>query len=195
MKKKKKKPAPLGRPTKLSPEIQEAFCAQLATGAHIETAAAAVGVTPTCVFGWLKRGREEGSGHFFEFFQSVERTKARVVQSLLARAHQRTKSKKEGGEGADPLPLLAVIDKRYSPQVRVQVTRELESAIARIETEFEDEPETLERILVCLADETGAAEAGRNSGRASDGIAGGGEGIRAASAIAAAADFSSTPRV
>ncbi len=150
---------PRGRNAKLTPVIQKAYCRQLETGAHAETAANACGLDPSTVYLWLKRGQAEKEGIYFNFFKAVEASRALVVQKLLKRAHERTKSRKQGGEGADPLPLLAIVDRRYAPQVRVQVTTELNRALDRLQEEFQNEPKIFERILSCLADEAAGDEA------------------------------------
>ena len=60
--KKTKKAAPsTGRPTKLNAEIQKAYCDQLRTGCHMNTAAAMVGVDEHTIWKWLQRGRVEKS--------------------------------------------------------------------------------------------------------------------------------------
>lgn len=144
-----------GRPPKLTPEIQKAFCAQLVTGATFETAAAVIGVSSSAITQWMSRGRAQSRGIYTDFMRAVHKARGEVVQRLLARAQQRVKSRKDGGIDADPLPLLAVLDRSYSPQVRVQVTSELSAGLDRLEQEFADEPEILERILVALAEEAG----------------------------------------
>lgn len=155
-----------GRPTKLTPELQKAFCDQLASGCTYETAAEALEIHHSTISFWLSRGRQEQTGRYANFFKAVQRARAQVVQRLLARAQQRVRSKKDGGEGADPLPLLAVIDRRYQPQVRVQVVSEINEILDKLEQEFAREPEIFERFLSVLAGEqTGpGAVAGASSG-------------------------------
>lgn len=144
-----------GRPTKLTPEIQQGLCLQFATGATYETAAEAMGLTAQTIAIWMDRGQRESRGRFHDFFVAVRKARAEVVQRLLARAQKRVMSKKDGGEGADPLPLLAVIDRRYQPSVRLTIANELNATLDRLEQEFEHEPEILNRILAAIAEETG----------------------------------------
>lgn len=143
----------VGRPPKLTPEIQAAFCRALKTGATFETAADSLELSRSAISQWLAKGRAQERGRYASFLRAVHRARADVVQNLLKRAQKRVLSKKEGGEGADPLPLLAVLDRRYSPQVRVQVTNELNATLDRLEQEFANEPEILERILAAIAEE------------------------------------------
>lgn len=144
-----------GRPTKLTPALRDAFCAQLATGATFETAGEAIGISKNSIGSWLAKGRESTRGIYWEFLCAVQRARAEVVQRLLARAQERVKSKADGGSDADPLPLLAVIDRRYAPSVRLTIANELNATLDRLEQEFEHEPEIFERILTAIAEEAG----------------------------------------
>lgn len=139
-----------GRPPKLTPEVQKAFCAQLVTGATFETAAHAMGLHHTTITLWMTKGRL-GKKPYSDFVIAVQKARAEVVQRLLARAQQRVRSRKDGGEGADPLPLLSVLDRSYAPQVRLQITNELNGLLDRIEAAFGGEPELLERVLGAIA--------------------------------------------
>lgn len=49
-----------GRPTKLTPELQTRIVNFLRTGAYVETAAAAAGVSKQTLYDWLKRGARVG---------------------------------------------------------------------------------------------------------------------------------------
>lgn len=181
---------PRGRPVKFTPELQAAFCLQLVSGASYETAGEAIGISADTVGHWMSLGRQQTRGKYADFCRAVLKARAEVVQRLLARAQQRVRSKKDGGEGADPLPLLAVIDRRYQPQVRVQVASELDALLDRLETEFANEPETFERILTAIAEETGpGAVASASRGAAREDVDRS-EAVRAASAEPSADDVS-----
>jgi transposase-like protein len=52
-------PRPLGRPTKLTPEVQESLVQMVRAGNYAETAAAYAGVDKTTLYDWLKRGRAD----------------------------------------------------------------------------------------------------------------------------------------
>ena len=130
------------------------------------------------MFGFhLKRRQRRRFRHFFEFFSRSREPRPGLCSHCWHVPNQRTKSKKEGGEGADLAAVVGGHRQALQPPGARAGDAGLESAIARIETSLKMNQKRLERILICLADETGAAEAGRNSGRASDGIAGGGEGM------------------
>lgn len=47
----------MGRPTKLTPDLQERFCVMLSKGVHPETACECVGISYRAYYDWLKRGQ------------------------------------------------------------------------------------------------------------------------------------------
>lgn len=142
----------MARPSKLTPELQTAFVEAMAHGCTFETAADFLGVDVATVRRWLARGALERRGRFAGFRAAVAQAKARAVMALLEAAHQRIKTKAEGGAGADPLPLLAVLDRRYAPAVRQQVAAELTAVLDRLEAEFMNEPDVWERVLCAVAE-------------------------------------------
>lgn len=140
-----------GRPIELTPAMVKAFAKHRRLGLTIQTAAALIGVDQSTVWRWIERGRAEGEGIFSEFCKASDEAKAQAAESLIKRAHERVKAREQGGSDADPLPLLAIVDRQYAPQVRVHVVKELEQAIARLEQEFSHEPEILERALTAIS--------------------------------------------
>ena len=48
-----------GRPTKLTPKLQEEICKAIRAGNYIETAAAFAGISKSTLYEWLKRGARE----------------------------------------------------------------------------------------------------------------------------------------
>lgn len=145
----------LHRNSKLTPALQKRICEELETGATLDTVAGVVGVRLATLRNWLSDGKAGKSKRHEDFALAVEETRSGVVQRLLKRAHARTTPRDEGGEGVDPLPLLALLDRRYSPQVRVHVANELDALLDRLEVEFAQEPEILERVLRVCASEPG----------------------------------------
>lgn len=140
-----------GRPLELTPAVTKQWAKHRRLGLTVETCAALVGLDRSTVTRWLERGRLEKSGIFRDFFTASEGAKAEASQALIKRAHERVKAREQGGSDADPLPLLAIVDRQYAPQVRVHVVKELEQAIARLEQEFSNEPEILERALTAIS--------------------------------------------
>jgi len=66
-----------GRPTSLTPELINEMCQYLEYGVYMETAAALCGISRNSFLIWLKRGRREEDGIFFEFKQRVEAAMAK----------------------------------------------------------------------------------------------------------------------
>jgi transposase len=66
----------MGKPTKLTPEVQDRLVSAIMAGNYQDTAARYAGVTATTFYNWMTRGREEGTGIYFEFVEAVEKAKA-----------------------------------------------------------------------------------------------------------------------
>lgn len=71
-----KKKHPGGRPTKLTPELQDRIVQAIRAGAYIETAAAYAGVSKDTLYQWLKRGARSKSGIYRQFSDAVEKALA-----------------------------------------------------------------------------------------------------------------------
>jgi len=67
-----------GRPTKLTPELQEEILRYISADNYFETSCWAVGITPQTGYNWLKRGERESSGIFREFYLAVKRAEAKA---------------------------------------------------------------------------------------------------------------------
>jgi transposase len=173
----------------LTPQLQKAFCAQLVSGCTYETAAAAIEVSKSAITQWMAKGRTQERGKYADFLRAVEKARAEVVQRLLARAQKRVMSRKEGGIDADPLPLLAILDRSYAPQVRIQVATELSATLDRLEAEFANEPEIYERILAAIAEETGPGAVAPASRARTHEDARGGAAVGARDAVGATEDL------
>jgi transposase len=70
-KRKRAKPG-AGRPSKLTPEVQEKILNAIRTGAFIETAAAAAGIHRDTFYEWMKRGEKAPSGMYREFKEQLD---------------------------------------------------------------------------------------------------------------------------
>jgi len=62
----------MGRPIKLTPDLQARIVAFLGAGAYVETAAAAAGVSKQTLYNWLSRGAD-GEEPFEAFLDAVEK--------------------------------------------------------------------------------------------------------------------------
>ncbi len=68
----------MGRPSKLTPELQEKIVTAIRAGNYIETAAAYAGVSKDTLYAWLKRGGREVSAKspYHRFSDAVEKALA-----------------------------------------------------------------------------------------------------------------------
>ena len=65
----------MGRPSKLSPEIQERICSALRGGNYESAAAASAGVGSSTVRQWLQWGRDAKSARYVAFLTAVTRAR------------------------------------------------------------------------------------------------------------------------
>ena len=68
--------ANVGRPTKLTPQIQDDLCRVVAMGNYLETACAFVGVSTATVRDWMRRGARAKRGIYVEFLAAIKRAMA-----------------------------------------------------------------------------------------------------------------------
>ena len=127
----------MARRSKLTPKVQEDFCAALQIGATIEIAAGYAGVTDRTAYGWLARGRTEEERladptaepnpdevRYLQFFQTAREAGASAAVSWL----QVLENAMRGKEGFVPQPGFAMemLERRYpkdfGKQARVDVT-------------------------------------------------------------------------
>lgn len=72
-----------GRPTKLTPQVQERICGGLVNGGTIEAAAGAAGVDERTFYRWVARG-ETGEEPYCQFCQAVQKARDEAEQRLLS---------------------------------------------------------------------------------------------------------------
>ena len=65
-----------GRPTKLTPDVQDRIVRLLRAGNYIETAAAFCDIDKPTLYAWLKRGNRQRKGIFREFLNAVDAAQA-----------------------------------------------------------------------------------------------------------------------
>ena len=71
----------IGRPSKLTPELQEAICKTLQAGVDVETACLRDGISRESYFEWRKRGRE-GEEPYAGFLAATTKAHAEVEAGL-----------------------------------------------------------------------------------------------------------------
>ena len=73
-----------GRPTKLTPEVQEVIVDGINAGLTFGLTCARAGVTYATFYNWLEKGEAAKSGALMEFFDAVERAKADSALRLVS---------------------------------------------------------------------------------------------------------------
>lgn len=75
----------MGRPTKLTPEVQERIVTALRAGNYQETAAAYAGIAAPTFYRWMERGADSDDDPIYsEFREAVERARAEAETRNIA---------------------------------------------------------------------------------------------------------------
>lgn len=74
----------MGRPTKLTPEVQETIVEAVEAGNYFETAAALAGISKQTLYNWIDRG-EAGEEPFDLFFDAIKSAEASAEKTALER--------------------------------------------------------------------------------------------------------------
>lgn len=74
----------MGRPSKLTAEIQTKICERVAAGSYPEIAAVAVGVHRATFYRWMAQGRKAKRGVFRDFRDAIKKAAADAEVSDLA---------------------------------------------------------------------------------------------------------------
>jgi hypothetical protein len=80
----KRRPRPIGRPSKLTPEILDSICGALEMGVPEKYAAASYGIAESTFHEWMKKGAA-GIEPYAAFRQAVTRSSAQAVSNLVVR--------------------------------------------------------------------------------------------------------------
>ena len=73
-----------GRPTRISPEIQEKIVTAIKAGNYAEVSARYAGIGKTTFYRWMKRGRAAKSGQFREFWDAIKDAEAHAEVTAVA---------------------------------------------------------------------------------------------------------------
>lgn len=74
----------MGRPTKLTPEVQDRIIQALKAGNYVETAAEYAGIGKTTFYRWMARGEQASRGIYREFRDAVMRARAEAEARNVA---------------------------------------------------------------------------------------------------------------
>lgn len=74
----------MGRPSKLTPEVQERICSAIRAGNYYEAACAYAGIHYSTFRKWMQKGETAKSGKFREFFEAVTRAEYEAEVRMVA---------------------------------------------------------------------------------------------------------------
>src|SRR5580658_5839288 len=74
---------PIGRPTKLTPDIQEKILTVIKLGAYRTAACDFAGISPETLRNWMRRGENEGEGPYVEFAAAIKQAEASACLKAL----------------------------------------------------------------------------------------------------------------
>lgn len=122
----------MGRPTSLTPEVQEAICKALRAGNYLEQAASAGGIHRDTLRSWMQRGAT-GEEPFAEFLGAVKEAEDKGERLLLRQVRA----------GVDNWQSRAWVlerrwPKRWAARVRQAVTEELDAFTDRLQRRLDD---------------------------------------------------------
>ena len=94
----------MGRPTKLTEEVQAAIVESIKRGCTFKAAALAAGIAEGTFFKWMKRGEQAKKGRFFEFRQAIKKAEAEAVSFAVSCIFQQRRAigrRRHGGLRGD----------------------------------------------------------------------------------------------
>jgi transposase len=116
----------VGRPTKLSPEIQRAICESVALSVPNKYAAEEAGIDEDTFAAWMRKGRD-GHAQYEGFYRAVTRARASAVKSLTIRVLG-------GGKGSSGSAWL--LERRfandYGPRQRLELSEDPERPLGNV---------------------------------------------------------------
>ena len=77
-----------GRPTKLTPELQERVCTLLSVGNTIETSCTLAGIHVDTLYAWCSQGEAGKSSRHHEFSEAIKKARASAEAHHIQRIYQ-----------------------------------------------------------------------------------------------------------
>jgi hypothetical protein len=74
----------MGRPTKLTKELQVKIVEAIEAGNYQEVAAQSVGICRTTYFDWMKKGKEQKTGIYVDFSDAIQKARASAEMSCVS---------------------------------------------------------------------------------------------------------------
>lgn len=121
-----------GRPSKLTPEIQEKICKHLKVGNYRGPSARSAGITHATFIEWMKRGKREPESEYGQFLEAVLKAEVDAETTLVERIFI--------GGMADPKWAMDLLKRKYPQrwgQDRLDV-KELRDLIAKLEKRLDE---------------------------------------------------------
>ena len=94
-----------GRPTKLTPELQEKICALIEAGNYAEVACKCVGISTSTFYAWRQRGEMEDSGEYADFAAAVDAAEAQAERKAVVMVQM--------GMREDPRLCMTFLERRF----------------------------------------------------------------------------------
>lgn len=77
-----------GRPTKLTPELQDKLCELLRVGIYADAACAIAGVAEPTFYEWLQRGESEPNSIYAKFAEAIKKATSEAEYAALRTLHE-----------------------------------------------------------------------------------------------------------
>lgn len=153
-------PNPGGRPSKLTPALEEQILKRLQVCGTLAEVAAACGVGESTIHAWQRKGKEAiAEGKRSKYRKFLERVREAIKQRDYLREQTMVRHGTKDWRALWSL-MQAQNPKRYAPRIRIHIEEELTDAIERLTEAFGDQPEILERALSALTGADSGGEAG-----------------------------------
>jgi hypothetical protein len=146
-----------GRPAKpsaLTEEKRQALLASIRRGNYRVPSCIVAGVDVCSFNRWLRFGRERPGSEYAVFRQQVLQAEAESEIRAVAKWRRAMPEDWRAVQGF----LAAKYPARWGPRIKVTVENELNAALDKLQRGLP--PDVLERVLACLTDDSGEAEAG-----------------------------------
>ena len=85
-----------GRPTKLTPALQEKICQYIRLGMKYERAAIAAGISESTFYSWKEKGEQQKTGSYRDFLEALKKAEVTGEARLLAKIEQHGSDDKPG---------------------------------------------------------------------------------------------------
>lgn len=129
----------MGRPSKLTPQLQNRILKLIEAGCFADDAAFEVGISEATYHDWLRRGRL-AEQPYADFLEAVTRARAKARNVRVKRMLRGDSEGRSFGAGRASLEYLSRTQpKRWSQRVSVKVEEELGDFLDKLERELDRE--------------------------------------------------------